>query len=198
IVETRCFASLCGKIPVYLWFSTYVYGILHSPEYKTRYAADLKKMLPRIPYAKDFNAFSKAGRDLAQWHLNYETIEPYPVQESTSDFAQEPKEFYQVQKMTFAGKVREPDKTSIIYNSKVTLTGIPLEAYDYIVNGKSAIEWIMERYQVTTDKNSGITNNPNDWSEDPRYIVDLVKRIVRVSIETMKIVDKLPELEERL
>ena len=174
-----------------------MYGILHSPEYKTRFAADLKKRLPRIPYAKDFNAFSKAGRDLAQWHLNYETIEPYPVQESTSDFAQEPKEFYRVQKMKFAGKVRESDKTTIIYNSKVTLSEIPLEAYDYIVNGKSAIEWIMERYQVTTDKNSGITNNPNDWSEDSRYIVDLVKRIVRVSIETMKIVDKLPALKER-
>jgi len=174
----------------------YVYGILHSPEYKTRFASDLKKMLPKIPYAKDFNAFSKAGCKLAQWHLNYETIEPYPVQESTSDLATEPKEFYRVQKMKFAGKAREPDKTTIIYNSKVTLTGIPLEAYDYIVNGKSAIEWIMERYQVTTDKKSGIKNNPNDWSEDPRYIVDLVKRIVRVSIETMKIVDKLPGLEE--
>ena len=133
---------------------------------------------------------------MAIWHLNYETVEPYPVQESTGDLAQEPKEFYRVQKMKFSGKARH--KTTIIYNGNVTLSGIPLEAYNYIVNGKPAIEWIMERYQVTTDKKSGITNNPNDWSEDPRYIVDLVKRIVRVSIETMKIVDKLPELQERL
>jgi predicted helicase len=176
----------------------YIYGILHSPEYKTRFKADLKKMLPRIPYAKDFNAFSQAGRDLANWHLNYETIEPYPLQESTGDLTKEPKEFYRVQKMKFAGKAREPDKTTIIYNSNITLSGIPVEAYNYIVNGKSAIEWIMERYQVTIDKKSGIKNDPNDWSDEPRYIVDLVKRIVRVSIETMKIVEGLPGLNEKI
>ena len=174
----------------------YVYGVLHSPEYKTRFKSDLKKMLPRIPFAQDFKTFSKAGRDLAQWHLNYETIEPYPLQKSMGDLAKEPKKFYRIQKMKFAGKAREPDKTTIIYNSNITLSGIPLETYDYIVNGKSAIEWVMERYQITTDKKSGIKNDPNDWSDDPRYIVDLVKRIVKVSIETMKIVDKIPMLSE--
>ncbi len=173
----------------------YVYGILHSPEYKSRFKSDLKKMIPRIPFAQDFKAFSQAGRDLAKWHLNYETIEPYPLSESTGELGFESKHHYQVQKMKFAGKTRQPNKTTIIYNNKITLSGIPLQAYDYKVNGKSAIEWIMERYQVTTA--SGIKNDPNDWCNDPRYIIDLVKRMVRVSIETMKIVDKLPKLNEK-
>ncbi|WP_199328896.1 type ISP restriction/modification enzyme [Microcystis flos-aquae] len=172
----------------------YVYGILHSPKYKTRFAADLKKMLPRIPYAQDFWAFSKAGRELAYWHLNYETIEPYPLNEYQDLLYLDEKE-YRVEKMIF-GK-RNKDKTMIIYNSHINLSDIPLEAYDYIVNGKSAIEWIMERYQITKDKDSGIVNDPNDWSDDPRYIIDLVKRIVRVSLETVKIVNSLPPLNER-
>ena len=174
----------------------YVYGILHSPEYKRRFESDLKKMLPRIPFAQDFWLFSKAGRDLAYWHLNYETIEPYPLEETPNRLILDPKEDYRVEKMIFGS--RNKDKTTIIYNSIVTLSGIPLEAYDYVVNGKPALEWIIERYQFTKDKDSGITNNPNDWSDDPRYILDLVKRIVRVSLETMKIVNSLPALNEFL
>jgi predicted helicase len=175
----------------------YVYGILHSPEYKRRFESDLKKLLPRIPLVQDFWAFSKAGRDLATWHLNYETIEPYPLQEFSRHLSLNPKEDYRVQKMTFGRRGKEIDKTTIIYNSNVTLSGIPPEAYGYVVNGKSALEWIMERYQVTKDKDTEITNNPNDWSEDPRYIIDLVKRMVRVSQETMNIVNGLPALNER-
>jgi predicted helicase len=163
-------------------------------EYKQRFAADLKKMLPRIPYAQDFWAFSKAGQELAYWHLNYEIIEPYPLKEYQDLLYLSPED-YRVQKMTF-GK-RNKDKTTIVYNSHLTLSEIPLEAYDYIVNGKSALEWIIERYQFTKDKDSGITNDPNDWSDDPRYIIDLVKRIVRVSLETVKIVNALPALNER-
>jgi predicted helicase len=174
----------------------YIYGILHSPEYKQRFAADLKKMLPRIPFAADFHTFSTAGRNLAQWHLNYETIEPYPLEEFKSELYLEDKD-YLVSKMKFGVKNKAIDKTTIIYNSKITLTGIPLQAYEYIVNGKPALEWIMERYQLTRDKDSGITNNPNDWSDDPRYIIDLVKRIVRVSVESVKIVNSLPPLNER-
>ena len=174
----------------------YVYGILHSAEYKQRFSSDLKKMLPRIPYAKDFWVFSKAGRNLAYWHLNYETIDPYELTEVSESLVLDAKEYYRVQKMMFGKTGKVLDKTKIIYNSKVTLTDIPLEAYEYIVNGKSALDWIMERYQVTTDKDSGIVNNPNDWSDDPRYIIDLVRRIVRVSLETMKIVNSLPALNE--
>jgi len=175
----------------------YVYGILHSPEYKQRFASDLKKMLPRIPFAGDFRAFSNAGRELATWHLDYETIEPYPVTETAEPSPLPPKEYYRVAKMTFGKNGKKEDRTVIQYNARIKLSGIPLDAYDYIVNGKSALDWIMERYQVTTDKDSGIVNDPNDWSEDPRYIVDLVKRIVRVSLETVRIVNALPPLKEQ-
>lgn len=167
----------------------YVYGLLHSIEYRSRFENDLKKELPRIPFAKDFWAFSKAGRKLAELHLNYETIEPWPVKEESHGN-------FRVTKMRFPKKgIRH----TIIYNETCTLSEIPDEAYEYIVNGKSAIEWLMERYAVTTDKDSGIVNDPNDWCDeqgDPRYIIDLVKRVIRVSIETMEIVKTLPTINE--
>lgn len=189
----------------------YVYGMLHCPDYLRRFTADLKKMLPRIPLVQtndDFQAFSKAGRDLAHWHTNYETIDPWPLVEiDTGPMAMPTDERFIVKKMTFARPTKEQkadglkhDKSKIIYNSHITLSEIPLEAYDYVVNGKSAIEWVMERYQVTVDKKSGIKNDPNDWCkehDDPRYIVDLIARLVRVSIETMNIVNSLPALNER-
>ena len=171
----------------------YVYGILHSPEYKSRFAVNLKKMLPRIPYAQDFRTFRDAGRKLGDWHLNYETVEPYPLTKENQRLVMEDDD-YRVVKMRFGGKGRNPDKTVIAYNQHLVLRDIPLAAYDYIVNGKPAIEWIMDRYQVTTEKNSGIENDPNAWSEDPRYIVDLVKRIVTVSVESVRIVNSLPPL----
>ncbi|HXB66645.1 MAG TPA: type ISP restriction/modification enzyme [Candidatus Acidoferrales bacterium] len=175
----------------------YVYGILHSQEYKQRFASDLKKALPRIPFAQDFLAFSNAGRSLARLHLAYETVEPYPVTEFSDVLGLDPEAEYAVRKMAFGRKGGKPDKTTIVYNSHVTLTNIPELAYEYIVNGKPALEWIMERYQFTIDKDSQIANDPNTWSDDPRYIIDLVKRIVRVSIESMRIVKKLPPLNER-
>ena len=173
----------------------YVYGILHSPEYKQRFAADLKKMLPRIPFAEDFNAFSDAGRRLGDWHLNYETVEPFPLTEEAKRLVME-QDDYLVTKMTFGKKDGKPDKSVIVYNPHLVLRDIPLEAYAYVVNGKPAIEWIMERYQVTVDKASGIKNDPNQWSDDPRYIVDLLKRVVRVSLESCRIVQGLPPLNE--
>lgn len=176
----------------------YVYGILHSPEYKKRFESDLKKMLPRIPFAQNFWAFSEAGRKLAHWHLNYETIEPFPLMQTGELDLGDPA-YYQVQKMQFAKNGKEVDKTVITVNSRIRLSGIPLKAYDYIVNGKSAIEWVMERYQVTVDKDSGIRNDPNAWaieSDQPDYIVNLVKRVVRVSMETVDIVSSLPPLQE--
>lgn len=189
----------------------YVYGVLHSPEYRTRFASDLKKMLPRLPFTRetaDFWRFSQAGRDLAHWHLNYETVEPWPVHESTGELFLDPEKDFLVQQMTFGRATAEQkargekvDKTTIHYNSRIMLTNIPLEAYDYVVNGKSAVEWIMERYQVTVDKDSGIRNDPNDWAREhkqPRYILDLLKRVIAVSMETMKIVQSLPAVNERI
>jgi predicted helicase len=182
----------------------YVYGTLHSPEYRSRFASDLKKMLPRIPLTietEDFWKFSQAGRDLAFWHLNYETVQPYLCDEVWNTLEMGEDNDYIVSKMQFGRMVKAIDKSRIIYNSKVTLEKIPLEAYDYVVNGRSAIEWVMERYQVTIDKDSGIKNDPNDWAKehnDPRYILDLVRRVITVSLETMKIVKTLPALNERV
>lgn len=181
----------------------YIYGILHSPTYKEKYQNDLKKMLPRIPFAKDFWGYSNAGRELAKWHLNYETIKPYPLKEVVKDGApKKASDLYKVNEagMKFPKDKKVEDRTQIIFNSHVTLSGIPLEAYDYVVNGKSALEWVMERYAVTVDLNakgegSGIKNDPNEWSDDPRYIIDLVKRVVQVSLETNKIVKGLPKFE---
>ncbi|MDI3195425.1 DEAD/DEAH box helicase family protein [Pseudarthrobacter sp. AL07] len=174
----------------------YVYGLLHSPVYKERYKADLMKMLPRIPKVRDFWGFSNAGRNLAELHLNYETVDPYPLEEIVSGGRESDEyEFHRVTKLSFGAR---KDRSRIIYNQRITLAGIPAEAYDYQVNGKSAVEWIIDRYQVTTHKDSQITNNPNDYCRevgDPRYILDLIKRMVTVSVETMKIVGQLPPLE---
>lgn len=181
----------------------YIYGLLHSEDYRTRYADNLSKELPRIPRVKsyaDFKHFSQAGRDLAHWHLHYETIEPYAVRFNTDLDQLTDADFY-VTKMKFGkgtGDERH-DKTSIIYNSKITLSGIPLDAYDYVVNGKAAIDWVMERQSVTTHKDSGIVNDANDWATEtmhnPRYPLELLQRVITVSLETMKIVRGLPKLE---
>ena len=181
----------------------YVYGILHSPDYRTAFAADLKKSLPRLPLvdsADDFWAFSRAGRELAELHLGYETVEPYPkCVVSYAPLTNRGDSIdYRVEKMRF-GKIdsKTSDKSVIHYNPGITIEHIPLEAYDYVVNGKSAIEWIIERYAVTTNKDSGIKNDPNDWATehgDEKYILNLLLRIVTVSLETNRIVKSLPTL----
>lgn len=184
----------------------YVYGLLHSPEYRETYAADLKKMLPRIPLVEDPWPFVEAGRKLSDLHLGYESVTPYPLQGLDVDPISDLYDFFRVQKMAFA-KVRDPetkklvaDKSRVVYNSHIELSGIPEAAYRYMLGSRSAIEWIIDRYQVKTDKASGIVNDPNDWSRevsDPRYIIDLLARIVTVSLETMKVVDNLPALAIR-
>ena len=182
----------------------YVYGILHSPDYRTAFASDLKKSLPRLPLVEskdDFWAFSKAGRELAALHLNYETIEAYKgcIPEFGAYSNKGEAMNYRVEKMRF-GKIdsKTADKSVIHYNSAITISNIPLEAYEYVVNGKSAIEWIMERYAVTTDSKSGITNDPNDWAKehgDEKYIYNLLLRVINVSIQTVEIVKSLPKLK---
>ena len=176
----------------------YVYGLLHSPIYRTKYQNDLKKMLPRIPLLKDFWGYSKKGRELAEIHLNYERIEPYKLEEVVNPKApKKDKELYSVDSagMKFAKETKIVDKTRILFNPHITLRGIPESAYDYVVNGKPAIEWVMERYCINTDKDSGIVNDPNEWSDDPRYIIDLLKRVVTVSMKTNKLVSELPAFE---
>lgn len=175
----------------------YIYGVLHSPEYRQRFAADLKRMLPRIPFTEDFHAFSAAGRKLGDLHINYESIEPYPLEEVKKSLDLDHDSFYRVHKMVFGKKDGKKDKSVIVYNGNLSLTGIPQDAYRYVVNGKPAIEWLMERYAVTVDKDTGIRNDPNEWSDDPRYIVDLIKRVVQVSVETVAIVKSLPALNEK-
>jgi predicted helicase len=180
----------------------YVYGLLHSPEYRTRFAADLKKMLPRIPKvagADRFLAFAEAGKELSDLHTGYESLQPYPFTEVSTGLAVQPNDYarYAVQKMKYAGKAGAWNKTRIIYNAQITLEGLPQEAQRYMLGSRSAVDWIIERYQVKTDKASGIVNDPNDWSREhkqPRYIVDLLGRIVTLSLETNRIVDSLPEL----
>ncbi|MFM9647792.1 DEAD/DEAH box helicase [Streptomyces galilaeus] len=176
----------------------YTYALLHSQEYRDRFAADLKKTLPRIPKVRDFHSFAEAGRKLADLHLNYEQAEPYKgiVETPTGDIsATPPSELYRVAKMKIPKVKGQADRSTIIYNNRIKLTNIPEEAYRYQLGARSAIEWIIDRYQVKVDKASEIVNDPNDWSDDPRYIIDLLKRIVTVSLETMKIVDALPALD---
>lgn len=179
----------------------YTYGLLHSEEYRTRYADNLTKELPRIPCVKkaeDFWAFSKAGRELAHWHLNYETIEPYKATLDTGStvYDQLTAEDFYVEKMQFAKK---GEKGTVVYNKRITIKGIPVEAYDYVVNGKPALEWIMERQGVSTHKDSGIVNDANDWAiktmNNPAYPLELFLRVITVSLETMKIVKSLPKLD---
>jgi predicted helicase len=182
----------------------YVYGLLHSPDYRERYADNLGKELPRIPRVKTaqaFWAFSQAGRALADLHLNYETVMPHPVEIVASGTLSDAA--YRVEKMRY-GKAKVDgksvdDKTTLIYNDHITLRGIPLEAYDYVVNGKSALDWVVERQCVKTDKESGIVNDANAWATEtmgnPKYPLELFMRVITVSLETMRIVNSLPPLD---
>ncbi len=184
----------------------YVYGLLHSPDYRERFKNNLSKELPRIPAVKtaaDFWAFSKAGRALGDLHVNYESVEPYPVTIAEGDLRlvtmNTPETFYRVEKMKFCSKGRDKDKTTVIYNHNITMQDIPLEAYDYVVNGKPALEWVMERQCVKTDKASGIVNDANDYANEtvgnPAYPLELFQRVITVSLETMKLVRSLPALD---
>ena len=164
----------------------------------------MAKELPRIPRVKkaaDFWHFSKAGRELAELHINYEKVSPFAANFAGGNLAIEMLKDadFRVEKMKFAKAGKETDKTKVIYNSKITVENIPLEAYEYVVNGKPAIEWVMERQGISTHKESGIVNNANlfaiETMNNARYPLDLLLRVITVSIETIKIVRALPRLE---
>ena len=174
----------------------YVYGFLHNSDYRTEFAADLKKMLPRIPFVGDsivFWKYVKAGRELANLHLHYEDYaHEAGVTVNVNNAVQDN---FDITKMRFPSK---DDKSSILYNPYITITNIPAEAYEYVVNGRSAIEWIMESYQIKTHKESGIVNDPNDWAREnnrPRYILDLLLSVIAISVKTVEIVKGLPKVE---
>ena len=182
----------------------YVYGLLHDPAYRQAYSSDLKKMLPHIPTPESrerFEQLTSAGRSLAVLHVDYEAVDPYPLDvQVKSGRSAEYRETWRVSKMKW-GKKKDPetgknvdDRTTLVYSPKVTIAGIPEEAERYMLGSRSAVAWIIDRYQVKTDKASGIVNDPNDWCDehdDPTYIVDLIKRVTTVAVETMKIVDSL-------
>lgn len=181
----------------------YIYGLLHSPDYRSEFAADLKKMLPRIPLVDTrtaFDAFVQAGRDLAALHVGYEDVEPWPgltIEGVEPPAGADPYDCYHVTKMDYAGKRGHKDRTQVLYNPHITVRGIPEEAQTYMLGARSAIDWILERYRIKTDKPSGITNDPNAWSREhhqPRYILDLLTKIVTVSMRTVEIVNSLPPL----
>lgn len=182
----------------------FVYGKLHDPNYREAYAADLKKMLPHIetPATRaDFDKFVRAGKELMDLHVGYEDVEPYPLDIQVKGDESD-RETWRVAKMRWP-KRKDPetgknvdDVTKLIYNKQVTITGIPAEADEYMLGSRSAIEWLIDRYQVKTDKASGIVNDPNDWADEvgnPRYIVELIGRVTRVAMETVRIVDSLKE-----
>ena len=198
-VRSRYHASNITKEMIFY----YVYGLLHSEDYRTRFAADLKKSLPRIPIVEnlnDFMNFYKYGKKLADLHLNYESVAPCPdvvvkgdkkLTGDDSDY-----DYFRVwDKMRFNSKT---DKSTIIYNGNIVIENIPEKAYEYVVNGKSAIDWIVERYCVSQDKKSLIKNDANDWGKEhgkPRYILDLLLSVINVSVQTVDIVKALPKLK---
>lgn len=174
----------------------YIYGLLNSREYQEKYANDLKKDLARIPIVKNKEEYVRIGKLLMDLHLNYEEVAAY----DGVNINYSPNPSYEVSKMKFA-KVRDEngksinDRSTIIFNNDITISNIPDKAYEYMVNGRSAIEWIMDQYQVKTDKKSGITDNPNEYSSDKKYIFNLLLSIINVSVQTVDLVNSLPKFE---
>ncbi len=163
----------------------YVYGLLHHPDYRERYQANLKRELPRLPFTPNFWRFAKAGQRLSEIHIGYEDMPEYPLEFiETPDMPLD----WRVEKMRFS-----KDKTQIVYNDFLTLDGIPPKALAYRLGNRSALEWIIDQYRVKEDKRSGIINDPNR-EDDPQYIVNLIGKVITISLETMEIVEGLPKL----
>lgn len=178
----------------------YIYGVLHSPDWRTRYANDLRKGLPRIPFAPDFRAFQEAGQQLIDLHLDYETCPPWPLKVVTTGDTDDPN-LYRINKKMDWAKKRNADgklvknKTVLVINDHCRIEGIPDEAHEYVVNGKTPLEWAIVQLAVTTDSKSGIKNDANQWhawADAPYELILHLQRLVRVSIETTRIVKVLP------
>ena len=168
----------------------YTYGVLHAPSYREEFANDLSKMIPRIPFAPDFHVFLEAGQALAELHLNYETCERYPLElVFAHDGEPQPRHF---QLGTRAMQFADDEKTTLIINEHIKLSGISEAAHRYVVNGRTPLEWFIDRYKITQNTDSGITNDPNGWFENPRDLITAIERIVYVSVESSKIIENLP------
>ena len=168
----------------------YIYGLLHAPSYSEQFANDLSKMIPRIPFAPDFRDFSEAGQALADFHLNYETCQQYSLELVFAHYGEPQPEHFQLGKR--AMRFADNEKTTLIINEHTKLSGIPEAAHWYVVNGRTPLEWFINRYKITQDKDSGIINDPNDWFENPRDLITAIERIVHVSVESTKIIESLP------
>ena len=169
----------------------YLYGVLHAPDYRQRFANDLSKELPRIPFAPDFRAFAEAGRNLAKLHLGYETCDEYPLITKFLGKGEPRSKHFRIgtKKMRFA----DAEKTVLFVNDHIGLENIPAEAHSYVVNGRTPLEWFIDRYRIKTDRRSGILNDPNGWFDTPRDLITAFRRIVHVSVESTRIVSGLPD-----
>ena len=173
----------------------YVYGVLHAPAYRKRFANDLVKELPRIPFAADFHTFAAAGRELTELHLGYEICEKYPLDIIFTQCGEPRAEHFRVGKR--AMRFSDDERTILIVNDHIRLGGIPAEAHHYQVNGRTPLEWFIDRYKIKQDMKSGIVNDPNAWFEGTRDLIKAIRRIVYISVRTVRIVAYLPEsLEE--
>lgn len=174
---------------------SYIYAVLNSKSYREKYSNNLGKEMPRIPFLKDFEKWSEIGKKLIDLHLNYEKAPAY--QEVKIEYKKKDmtKDDYRVTKIKFLSKDR---KDTIIFNDNITISNIPLEAYDYVVNGRSPLEWVMDQYQYTADKESGIIDDPNLYDEEKggKYVFDLILSLITVSLETQKLIKELPEYKE--
>lgn len=158
----------------------YVYGLLHAKNYREKYAQNLKKELPRIPFAKDFWFISNIGKELAELHLNYENVQPFDLESEVKNPID-----WKVDKMRLS-----KDKKNLVYNQSITLLNIPEKVFEYKLGNRSALEWIIEQYRIKTDERSGIINNPNQ-SSNPQYIFDLIGKIITVSLKTVDLTEQL-------
>ena len=178
----------------------YLYGVLHARDWRNAYASELRKDLPSIPFAADFRAFQQAGQQLIDLHLGYETCEPWPLDIVTTGNPDDP-DLYRIDRTMAWGKIRNtegklvPDKTVLQINTRCRMEGIPDEAHEYEVNGKTPLDWARARLKVATDKESGIVKDANRWqawADDPHNLILHLQRLVRVSVETTRIVNNLP------
>ena len=178
----------------------YLYGVMHAPDWRKRYRHDLARNLARIPLAEDFEAFRSAGRALMDLHIGYETVEEWPVRclvDGEADEGQADDEAYRIDaKMTWGTHSDgSKNRSVLLFNSRCQLVDIPPEAHDYDISGRSPLQWAIASLHRKNHKDSGIVDDPNKWdawADEPFNLIRHLRRLVRVSVETARIVASLP------